>query len=225
MPFFNPIAILAILIAISVHEAAHAWAAKKLGDRTAEDAGRLTLNPLSHIDPIGAILFLVVGFGWAKPVPVNPWNFKNPRRDNALVALAGPMSNLILGFIAFAILAIVRSVHPQSLGGLLMMDGGGSIGMQFVVVFLTRFIFVNLGLMAFNLLPIAPLGGSKLIEPFIPPRYDDQFEQWTRNGPYILLGVLVLESLFHVPILSTWVFGIANAVLTVFTAMFGVVGM
>lgn len=216
MQFFNPIAILAILIAITIHEASHAWAAKKLGDHTAEDMGRLTLNPLSHIDPMGAIMFLIVGFGWAKPVPVNPYHFRNPIRDNALTALAGPASNLILGFIAFLSLHYLSSVNPHSLPGLIPSGGNGDIGVRFLTEFFRYSVFVNLGLMAFNLLPIAPLDGSKIVEPFVPRALEDAFEVLTRYGPFVLLGVLLVEHALNIPILSLWIFGIADFVLAVF---------
>src|SRR4051794_28802693 len=106
-PFLNPAYIIAILFALSFHEAAHAWMANKLGDSTAKIEGRLTLNPLAHLDPIGTLLFIAVGFGWGKPVPVNPYYFRNPKRDSALTALAGPVSNLILAAVSFILLLLV----------------------------------------------------------------------------------------------------------------------
>lgn len=221
MPFFNPIGVLSILIAITVHECSHALAAKKLGDDTAEYAGRLTLNPLAHIDPIGAILFLIVGFGWAKPVPVNPLHFRNPRRDNALVALAGPASNLVLAFLVYLGLHLLLSVSPQTAESLLGGDGGNGVGMQFLAQFLRTSLFVNLGLMAFNLLPIAPLDGSKILEPFVPLSVEEGYAQFMRNGPFILLGLLILESFLPVRILSTWVFSIMDWVLMLFGAVLG----
>ena len=108
MGFLNPIFILSILIALTVHEWAHAFVANRLGDPTAREMGRLTLNPIVHLDPMGTILFLLVGFGWGKPVPVNERYFHHPKRDTALVAAAGPVSNLVLAFIAFIALSLLR---------------------------------------------------------------------------------------------------------------------
>lgn len=220
-PFFNPVFIIAILIALSVHEAAHAYVAKRLGDPTADMAGRVTLNPIAHLDPLGTILFLFVGFGWGKPVPVNPGNFRNPRRDNALVSFAGPMSNLLLAALSFIALALVARSVPGSAGSLLAPAEGGPVGMQFLGSLLGSLLFINLALMAFNLLPIAPLDGSHVLEAFIPYRYHDAYEQFVRYGPYILLGLLLAESFLGFPFLSAWVGGIVEGVLRMLGALFG----
>jgi Zn-dependent protease len=196
-----PLAIIAILVAITVHEWAHAFAAKRLGDGTAEMSGRLTLNPLAHIDPVGAILFLLVGFGWAKPVPVDARNFRHPVRDSALVALAGPLSNLVLGFVAIALLF---SLPPEFVPGnsgtfetLLRMSGD-------LLEMSVRF---NFALMAFNLLPIAPLDGSNILRLFIPWRFRDRYEEAMQYGPWILLGLILVESFTGIPLISAWVNG------------------
>ncbi|TSC80456.1 MAG: peptidase M50 [Candidatus Peregrinibacteria bacterium Gr01-1014_25] len=219
VPFIHPIAILAMLIAVSVHECAHAWMAKRLGDDTAEHAGRLTLNPLSHIDPLGALMFLIVGFGWARPVPVDPSSFRHPKRDNAVVALAGPASNLILAFLAFIGLALLMPASPQSSMELLSIGDGGSVTQVFLTHFFAASLFVNLALMAFNLLPIAPLDGSKIIEPFVPLSLQDAYDAMLQYGPFILLGLILFESFLPVRILSGWVHGIVDIVLTAFAAL------
>ena len=212
--FLNPPFLIAILIAISVHEASHGWMAARLGDPTAYNAGRLTLNPIAHIDLMGALMFLVVGFGWAKPVPVNPMYFHRPRRDTALVSLAGPLSNLLLGSLSF--FGLILLLHGQVSGsafGLLSVGGDRSVIVQLLLQILGSSVFINLGLMAFNLLPIAPLDGSKILHIFIPLKYEDQYETFMQRGPMILL-ILILAGVFlNIPILSTWVFGIVNAVL------------
>ncbi|MDD5102912.1 MAG: site-2 protease family protein [Candidatus Peribacteraceae bacterium] len=209
--FVSPPFIISILVAISVHEAAHGWMAARLGDPTAYNAGRLTLNPLAHIDLMGALMFLVVGFGWAKPVPVNPMYFHRPKRDTALVSLAGPASNLLLGSIAFfGLLFMLRDQMSGSVFGLLTIGSGQSVLQQLLLQILGSSAFINFGLMAFNLLPIAPLDGSKILHIFIPLQYEDQYETLLQRGPMILL-ILILAGVFlHVPILSTWVFGIVN---------------
>ncbi len=220
-PFFNPIFIIAILIALSVHEAAHGYIAKRLGDPTAEMAGRVTLNPIAHIDPLGAILFLFVGFGWGKPVPVNPYNFRHPKRDSALVSLAGPASNLLLAILSFVALALLSRTLPGSVGSLLSSATEGSVGVQFLGQLLGNLLFINLALMAFNLLPVAPLDGSKILHPFIPYRYEDAYEQFMRRGPYILLFLLLAESFLGFPFLSGWIEWIMGTVLSLLDLLFG----
>jgi len=198
-----PIMIVAILVALTVHEWAHAFVAWKLGDDTARWAGRLTLNPLAHLDPVGAILFLLVGFGWAKPVPVDVRNFRHPVRDAALVAVAGPLSNLILAFLAAAILTVVP-IDVAVLGGGAGLDAA-SAARNIAGMFLVYSLRLNLALMAFNLLPIPPLDGSNILRLFIPWQLRDRYEEFMRYGPWILLGVIVVESFLNVPILSWWV--------------------
>lgn len=214
--FLRPTYIISILIAIAVHEWAHAFAANRLGDPTAQQQGRLTLNPISHIDPIGALMFLIVGFGWAKPVPVNPLYFRSPTRDMAITAIAGPLSNLILAAVAFFILSLLSGVHGVTAMQLLGGTSGGSAAMTIALQILRDSLFVNLALMAFNLLPIAPLDGSNVLRLFIPRRQQDRYEEWLRIGPWVLLTLIIVESFLAVSILSGWVFGIMNAVLTGF---------
>lgn len=212
-PFLNPISILAILIAVSIHEAAHGFIALKLGDPTAKYAGRVTLNPIVHLDLIGTLLFLFVGFGWAKPVPVDPRYFKYPKRDSAIVAAAGPVSNLIIAFVAFVILSLLGDTGNGSLFSLLYVSEGMSVVRVFLIRLCASSIFINLALMAFNLLPIAPLDGSRVLHNFIPVRYETQYLEIMEKGPFILLLLIVLESFLPVSILSAWVFGIADTVL------------
>lgn len=220
MSFLRPTYIIAILIAISVHEWAHAVAAYRLGDPTAKRAGRLTLNPLSHIDPLGALMFVIVGFGWAKPVPVDPTYLHRPKRDMTLVALAGPFSNLILSALAFAALSFLPGGLDSSIEGLLDAPRGNA-ALTVVTMILRDSLFVNLALMAFNLFPIAPLDGSKIVHVFIPLRLEDRYEEFLRIGPWILLGILLFESFLPFPLLSAWVHGIMEVVLNVFAAVAG----
>ncbi|MEK7218946.1 MAG: site-2 protease family protein [Patescibacteria group bacterium] len=220
-PFLNPTFLIAILIALSVHEAAHAYVAKRLGDPTAEMAGRVTLNPIAHLDPIGSLLFLFVGFGWGKPVPVNPYNFRHPVRDNALVSLAGPMSNLLMAAVSFAGLAILARAVPGSVSALLSPMTEASVGVQFAGSLLGSLIFINLGLMAFNLLPIAPLDGSHVLEAFIPYRHRDAYAEFMRRGPFILLFLLVAEQFLNVPLLTVWIEGIMDGALSLLQALLG----
>lgn len=160
------------LLAIAFHEAAHAYVADRLGDPTARLAGRLTLNPLAHLDPIGALAFLFLRIGWAKPVPVNPGNFRNPVVDEIKVALAGPGSNILLAILsAFLFNTIGRAV-------------GGFAAQLFLAA-----VYVNLLLAFFNLLPLPPLDGSKLLRPLMNA---DQYYKLQAMGSIILVIFLVL---------------------------------
>ncbi len=211
--FLNPSFIIAILVSLSVHEWAHGYAASLLGDPTARVQGRLTLNPIAHLDPMGALMFFLVGFGWAKPVPVNPYYFKHPRRDMALVALAGPASNLLLGTLCFFSLLLV--VRPDLSSPFALLDAGqnGSVTMRVLIQILGSGVFLNFGLMAFNLLPVAPLDGSNILQLFIPPRWEDQYARIMQRGPVILLFLILLGAFTSVSPLSVWVFGIMDFVL------------
>jgi len=207
--------IIAILLALSVHEAAHAFAANALGDPTAREEGRLTLNPLAHLDPLGTIMFFLVRFGWGKPVPVNPRYFRNVRRDSAVVSLAGPASNLLLAVIAFFLLALLapQVMRVANAEQLLFTRGIGVQIQAFLIQVFANLLFVNLGLMAFNLLPIAPLDGSKIVQVFIPYAYEEHYQRYLEYGPYILIGLLIAEQMLDLPILLTWISFIVDGVL------------
>ena len=206
MPFLTPTFIIAILIAVAVHEWAHGYAAWKLGDPTAKYDGRLTLNPLAHLDPVGTVLFVLVGFGWGKPVPVDPRYFKRPTRDSAIVAFAGPLSNIVLAFGAFFLaMALGMKAEVLAVTGALIAPNNQPVIITFIAELLGDLIQINLILMAFNLLPIAPLDGSKIIKIFLPVGYDYQYEQFLQRGPWILLILIVAGRAFGLPILSMWI--------------------
>ena len=181
------IAIIPLLFAIVVHEVAHGWVARQLGDDTAYLMGRLTLNPLKHIDPIGTILvplvlILTVGFafGWAKPVPVNFNNLRNRRRDTALVAAAGPFANLLMA-IAWALIAKLASLLPDSIAmltsPLILMSMFGMI--------------INAILMVFNLIPIPPTDGGRIATSLLPPRLGYQLSRVEPYGLFIIVALLL----------------------------------
>lgn len=176
-----------VLLAISVHETAHGLMAYRLGDYTAKSIGRLSLNPLRHLDPVGAVCMLLFGFGWAKPVMVNPYNLKNPKRDMSLVSLAGPLSNFIMAFIATIVLKILlmSGVSPQ---------GYLSNFVVYVIIF-------NIGLGVFNLIPIPPLDGSKIFLSLLPSRLYYDIMRYERFGWIVLVAALGLGVLN--PIMST----------------------
>ena len=162
--------ILIIFLVLPIHECAHAWAAHKMGDETAAYSGRLTLNPLAHIDILGALCLLITGFGWAKPVPINPLKFKKQRFGIAITAAAGPLSNLAVSFIA---MIIYRSVLSLPGGSGYFLSSAGDITGGFVILYILQFfILVNIGLAIFNLIPIPPLDGSKIISYFTSAKLD-----------------------------------------------------
>ncbi|MFO8192009.1 MAG: site-2 protease family protein [Bacillota bacterium] len=162
----------ALLIAITAHEYAHARMAYHFGDATAKLQGRMNLNPINHLDPIGTLMILLVGFGWAKPVPINPYNFNQYRSGLRWVSFAGPMSNFILGFLTLLLLNILFT------GGLT-----GGLFIQFLVVFMQ----LNILLAIFNLVPIPPLDGSKILMSFLPDAYLSFYRQLERYAMMILL--------------------------------------
>ena len=177
-----------LIVAFTIHEFSHAWTANYFGDTTPEANGRLTLNPLAHLDPIGSLLLLVAGFGWAKPVPVNPYALQK-RSPSALmwVSLAGPMSNLLM--------AIVGAI-PFRLGMYSVYDAqmalftAGSHFLPTLPQLLYTFIQINLVLMLFNLIPLAPLDGEKIAEYFFPPSWLGVLDRIRPYGPVILLLVV-----------------------------------
>lgn len=169
--------VIALAVCISVHEAAHAWTANKLGDPTAKIAGRVSLNPLRHLDPLGTLMIFIAHFGWGKPVPFNYYNLKHPRRDAALISMAGPFSNLLTAFI-IAIAFKYIGVMPAFLTGILR-----SIFSLSIILFL------------FNLLPIAPLDGSKLIGLIVPHSKEDWYQRFLMQGPFYLILLVVFDRL------------------------------
>ena len=167
----------AVLMAITFHETAHGFVAYKLGDPTAKNQGRLTLNPLAHLDPVGALLMFVAGFGWAKPVPVNPFYFNGDRNKGMmLVSIAGPLTNLALSFIAYFI----------------YVAGDAFSGIPFLHTFLYQMIVLNIYLAVFNLIPIPPLDGSKILAGFLPRATAYKYLNTVEQYGFLILMVLII---------------------------------
>jgi Zn-dependent protease len=174
-----------LLFALSIHEYAHGRAAFSLGDPTAKLAGRLTLNPISHIDPLGAVSLFLFNFGWAKPVPVNTNYFRNRRSDIILMALSGPIANLAAAFVTG--LFIRYFLLPWEL----------------YLRVLTYMILMNLGLGLFNLLPIPPLDGSHVLENLLPRHTAEKYRRLGQYGSPLLIGIIVLDNFAHLGILNS----------------------
>jgi Zn-dependent protease len=200
--------ILIIFLILPVHEFAHAWAAHKMGDDTAAYAGRLTMNPLAHVDIFGAVCLLITGFGWAKPVPINPIKFKNQRLGTALTAAAGPASNLsvaIIALLAYRIITVtsffrdglaslykqysnIDEILSQPLSASAMEKAAnGANYMYFILIILEFFIVINIGLAIFNLIPIPPLDGSKILSYFTSYKVD----MWIQKN-YMIINLVFM---------------------------------
>jgi Zn-dependent protease len=188
------ISLFVVLFAITIHEASHGWAANKMGDPTAYAMGRVTLNPIAHIDPVGTILLplilVVMGappFGWAKPVPVNPLNLRDPRRDNLIISAAGPLSNFSVAFIALMGIKLFKILNPNlfyTYRGL----SGPAEGI-FMILYLT--VIINVILAVFNLIPIPPLDGSGVLMGLISEEAAEKYEQIRPYGFMILLVLIM----------------------------------
>jgi Zn-dependent protease len=163
---------LALIIAVTIHEFSHAFIADKLGDPTASLEGRVSLNPLKHLDPIGTLMLLVFRFGWGKPVPFDPFNLRHPKRDSALIALAGPASNLIL--------ATLLAVSLKFLA------------LPLLTLLFIPIIIININLAIFNFLPIPPLDGSKILYGILPISWAEEFNTFMKDYGILLLILLIL---------------------------------
>jgi len=169
-PFVFFVGLIGLVVAITIHEFAHAYVADRLGDPTPRLMGRVTLNPLAHLDPLGSIAILLVGFGWGKPVQFDPFNLQNPRRDAALISFAGPLSNIILAIILTALARILPSPYALLLPSL---------------------IYVNCMLALFNLIPIHPLDGFKIVTGLLPEEQARSWETIERYGPVLLIALIL----------------------------------
>lgn len=171
----------AVFLCLTVHETCHGLAALALGDPTAKSMHRLSLNPLRHIDWLGLALMFVAGFGWAKPVPVNPSYFRKPKQGMAITALAGPASNFVLAYVSTIIYSMLFAVAQVK---------GESTGLSLALTFFSLLISLNIGLGIFNLIPFPPLDGSKVLAMFLPDRWYGRWMQLERYGMIVLMAAL-----------------------------------
>lgn len=192
------IMVIALLPALTFHEWAHGYAAYKLGDHTAKADGRLSLNPLDHLDPVGTVMLLVLGFGWAKPVPVMTRNFKKPRRDFAITSLAGPMANFVVGFITT--LLYVLGVYICAAN-----EFDNMTAEVILSVFFYSSIF-NFGLGLFNLIPLPPLDGSNVVMCLLPNRIAAKYSKIRYYSRYIFIGLIVMEYIPYLEIIPQIIF-------------------
>ncbi|MBR5144635.1 MAG: site-2 protease family protein [Clostridia bacterium] len=214
---------IAALIALTIHEYCHGYAAYKLGDDTAKNLGRLTLNPIKHIDPYGALCMIFFHFGWAKPVPINARNFRDPRKGFAITAAAGPAANLILGFITAPFLLLSWNAYVK----MAITTGGSGFAVNLLsnlTNFLSAFHVINVGLGLFNLLPIPPFDGSRLLYVFLPPKYYFgimKHEKKIYIGVllWLLLGDYVCDAIRMLPVIK------AGSLLYKFAGIFSLSGM
>lgn len=200
--FSNPMIALAwfvaIIIAITFHEFSHAWASYMLGDPTSKNLGRLTLNPLKHLDLIGTLLLVFVGFGWGKPVPFNPYNLKNQKWGPALVSVAGPVMNITLALV-FGIglkLIVVYSNLPMTNG---------------LIQLLNAIVIINIILAVFNLIPVPPLDGSKILYAILPQRFSGAVVTLEKWGPFVLIFMVIFAGTLFGALFSVivnWVYGL-----------------
>jgi len=206
---------LAVLLILTIHEYSHAYAAYKLGDNTAKNLGRLSLNPIKHLDPLGALCMLVFHFGWARPVPINARNFKNPKRDFAITALAGPLSNLIFAFVSASLVLLLKRYYLST-----------AFQSDFLEILVLNFYYftlifhqINVGIAIFNLIPIPPLDGSRLLNVVLPSRTYFRVMRYERNIYFgmiiwLLFGDFIARGLLSVPFIAS------NSVLSFIAKLF-----
>ena len=192
-----------IIIAMVIHEYSHARVAYALGDYTPKMQGRLTLNPAAHVDLIGLVMLFIVHFGWAKPVQINPMNFSNPRRDDILVSLAGPLSNLITAFVFTIVLVFMIKLHMPLTEGLLVV-------FNLIIVY-------NINFAIFNMLPIPPLDGSHILRNLLPYEMAHAYEQLERYSFIFLIIILATPILGYIFVpLQRFIFGIFKSIVGIF---------
>ena len=201
-----------LLLTLTIHEFSHGYVAYLFGDDTAKRAGRLTLNPISHIDPIGLLMLFIVHIGWAKPVPVNPYNFTNQKRDMAITAAAGPVSNFVMAIILSVIFNLLKTVNPD------LLYSGSAIA-QFFTSMLVYAILINLALGIFNLIPIPPMDGSKILGGFLSDEAYYKYTAQERKGAQILMIIFVVSYVFKLNLIGAIIMPPLNFFLKLLTGI------
>jgi len=184
-----------LLFSLTIHEFSHGITAYYLGDDTAKRAGRLSLNPISHIDPIGLLMLFIVHIGWAKPVPINPYNFKNYKRDTAITAAAGPISNFLIAIILSILFHILQGIIPAE-----KLMTGFNQTLFFAIYYA---ILINLALGLFNLIPLPPLDGSKILGGFLTDKQYASYTAKERQGAMVLMIVFAADYILHLGLIRS----------------------
>ena len=197
--------IVVLLIAIPVHECAHAWVSYRLGDPTAKAMGRLTLNPIRHFDPIGGLCLLLTGIGWAKPVPIDVRYYEDRKKGMALSALAGPVSNILMAFLALIIMKIVRAAY---------LGGSPTMFLYYTYVVFSYIVLINIHLGVFNLIPIPPFDGSRIFLQFLPEKIYFGIMKYER---YIFIGLFLLLYLGVLSVPLSYAYNFVYGILDVLT--------
>ena len=210
-PFNLLIRLPIVLLALTVHEFSHAYFAYRMGDPTALSMGRCTLNPLKHLDPLGTICLMFAPIGWAKPVPVNPLNFRDPRKGDLITSAAGPASNVVQAILFALVIRIIVSWGDD----IVQYVGPGSVtGLSVLFLMCKEAVFINVGLAVFNCLPIFPLDGYHIAYQLMKPESQQRFAGMARYGIYIILGLVFIGYLGKIPILWYIIAPPANLIIT-----------